>query len=306
MQEAVHFEPDRDGSMLVYGTSGSGKSTVLRTIAIAAAIGRRTENVEVYGLDFGSGSLKSLEVLPHVGSIIPGDDAERVQRVLRTLAAVLDDRGKRFSAANASSVTEYRELTGRDESRIILLLDGLPQFRSEWESTSARMPFYQVFMRILGEGRPLGVHVVATADRSGSVPTAVSSNVSRRVILRLSDENAYSLLNAPKDVLDERSGPGRAIVDGFETQIAVLGGTPNVAEQTKLLGSWPKSCGRAGSARSPRSGRCPPAWRWTSCPTGSASSLCSASPRTRSRRAASTRPARSWLPGRRWPARPRR
>lgn len=237
LQEAVYFEPDRDGSMLVYGTSGSGKSTVLRTIAIAAATtGRRAENIEVYGLDFGSGSLKSLEVLPHVGSVIPGDDAERVQRIMRSLGAVLDDRGKRFSAANASTIGEYRELTGRDEARIVLLLDGLPQFRAEWESTSARMPFYQAFMRILGEGRPLGVHVVATADRSGSVPTAVSSNISRRIVLRLSDENAYGLLNAPKDVLDERSAPGRAIVDGFETQIAVLGGTPNVAEQTKLLG----------------------------------------------------------------------
>ena len=235
LQEPAYFEPDRDGSLLVYGTSGSGKSTVLRTLAIAAAMGRRTENVEVYGLDFGSGSLKSLEILPHVGSIIPGDDAERVQRLMRSLASVLDERGKRFSAANASSVTEYREITGRDEARIILLLDGLPQFRAEWESTTARMPFYQAFMRILGEGRPLGVHVVATADRSGSVPTAVSSNVSRRVVLRLSDENAYSLLNAPKDVLDERSAPGRAIVDGFEAQIAVLGGTPNVAEQTKLM-----------------------------------------------------------------------
>lgn len=32
------------------------------------------------------------------------------------------------------------------------------------------MPFYQTFMRILGEGRPLGVHVVATADRSGIGP----------------------------------------------------------------------------------------------------------------------------------------
>ncbi|MET0672115.1 MAG: FtsK/SpoIIIE domain-containing protein [Microbacterium pygmaeum] len=235
-QEPVYFEPDRDGSMLVYGTSGSGKSTVLRTVAIAAALGRRPENVAVYGLDFGSGSLKSLEALPHVGSVISGDDVERVQRILRFLASVLDDRGRRFSAANASSVGEYRELTGRDEQRIVLLLDGLPQFRAEWESTTARMPFYQTFMRILGEGRPLGVHVVATADRSGSVPTAVSSNVSRRVILRLSDENAYALLNAPKDVLDERSAPGRAIVDGFETQIAVLGATPNVAEQTKLLG----------------------------------------------------------------------
>ncbi|HCJ48522.1 MAG TPA: phosphopeptide-binding protein, partial [Microbacterium sp.] len=257
LQEPVYFEPDRDGSLLVYGTSGSGKSTVLRTIAISAAMGRRTENVEVYGLDFGSGSLKSLEALPHVGSIIPGDDSERVQRIMRSLGAVLDDRGKRFSAANAASIAEYRELTGRDEARIILLLDGLPQFRADWESTTARMPFYQAFMRILGEGRPLGVHVVATADRSGSVPTAVSSNVSRRVILRLSDANAYSLLNAPKDVLDERSEPGRAIVDGLEMQIAVLGGTPNVAEQTKLLQQLADELRARGAREVPEIGSLP-------------------------------------------------
>lgn len=234
-QEPVYFAPDRDGSLLVYGTSGSGKSTVLRTIAVAGAMGIQRESLEVYGLDFGSGSLKSLEVLPHVGSVISGDDAERVQRVLRSLSVVLDDRGKRFSAASAASITEYRELTGIDEPRILLLLDGLPQFRTDWESTTARMPFYQVFMRILGEGRPLGVHVVATADRSGSVPTAVSANVTRRIVLRLADENAYALLNVPKDVLDERSVPGRAIMDGLETQIAVLGATPNVAEQTRLM-----------------------------------------------------------------------
>ncbi|GAB3618683.1 FtsK/SpoIIIE domain-containing protein [Okibacterium endophyticum] len=235
LQEPAYFSPDKDGSLLVYGTSGSGKSTVLRALAIAAGLDKGASNVEVYGLDFGSGSLKSLELLPHVGSIISGDDAERVQRILRSLARVLDDRGKRFSAANASSLTEYREITGTSESRILLLIDGLPQFRGEWESTTARMPFYQTFMRILGEGRPLGVHVVASADRSGSVPTAVSANVSRRVVLRLADESGYAMLNAPKDVLDERSSPGRAIVDGRETQIATLGGTPNVAEQTKLL-----------------------------------------------------------------------
>lgn len=235
MQEPAYFVPDKDGSLLVYGTSGSGKSTVLRTVAIAAGFHAGHSEVEVYGLDFGSGALRSLEVLPHVGSIIGGDDAERVQRILRSLARVLDDRGKRFSAANASSLTEYREITGSREPRILLLIDGFPQFRSEWESTTARMPFYQTFMRILGEGRPLGVHVIASADRSGSVPTAVSANVSRRVVLRLSDDSGYAMLNAPKDVLDETSAPGRAIVDGLETQIATLGGTPNVAEQTKLL-----------------------------------------------------------------------
>ncbi|MGF3057481.1 FtsK/SpoIIIE domain-containing protein [Microbacterium sp. YY-01] len=246
LQEPAYFLPDKDGSLLVYGTSGSGKSTVLRTLAIAAGYSAET-NVEVYGIDFGSGALKSLEMLPHVGSIIAGDDAERVQRVLRSLAKVLDDRGKRFSAANAANLTEYRELTGNDESRILFLIDGFGQFRTEWESTTARMPFYQTFMRILGEGRPLGVHVIATADRSGSVPTAVSANVSRRVVLRLSDEGGYAMLNAPKDVLDETSAPGRAIVDGFETQIATLGGTPNVAEQTKLLEQHAATLRQAGA-----------------------------------------------------------
>jgi S-DNA-T family DNA segregation ATPase FtsK/SpoIIIE len=38
-------------------------------------------------------------------------------------------------------------------------------------------------------------------------------------------------------VLDEQSAPGRAVVDGHEAQIAVLGGTMNVVEQTKALGA---------------------------------------------------------------------
>src|SRR5690606_24089104 len=90
-------------------------------------------------------------------------------------------------------------------------------------------------MRMLGEGRTLGVHTVITADRGNAVPSAVASNISRRVVLRLGDESQYMMLSAPRDILDEQSAPGRAIIDGHEAQIAVLGGTTNVVEQTKAL-----------------------------------------------------------------------
>lgn len=235
LQAPISFAPDRDGAMLVYGTSGAGKSTLLRTLAVSIGLRPELGPAEVYGLDFGSGALRSLEVLPHVGSVIAGDDPERIQRLLRTLDELLDRRGRAFSAANAASLTEYRELTGIREPRVLLVIDGFAQFKAEWDSTTVRMPFYNVVMRVLAEGRPLGVHVVATADRAGAVPTAVSANVTRRVVLRLSDESGYQVLGVPKDVLDDRSAPGRAIVDGVETQVAVLGGTANVAEQTKAL-----------------------------------------------------------------------
>ncbi|WP_448005898.1 FtsK/SpoIIIE domain-containing protein [Agromyces bauzanensis] len=261
LQEAMTFLPDRDGSMSVYGTSGAGKSTALRTIAISAGMRPDLGPAHVYALDFGSGGLRSLEGLPHVGSVIGGDDAERVQRLLRTLGETLDRRAKAFSEVDAATLTEFREITGRPEPRIIVLVDGFGQFRTEWDSTTARLPFYNVFMRVLAEGRPLGVHAIVTADRSGAVPTAVSANISKRLVLRMSDEAAYGVLGVPKDVLGEGSPPGRAIVDGFETQIAVLGGTSNAAEQSKALTRLAAGLRAAGASEAPEIGALPTSLR---------------------------------------------
>ncbi|MEJ3404462.1 FtsK/SpoIIIE domain-containing protein [Rathayibacter sp. YIM 133350] len=256
-QEAMTFQPDRDGSMLVYGTSGSGKSTILRTIAVAAGLRPDLGSVEVYGLDFGSGALRSIESLPHVGSVIGGDDGQRVQRLLRQLSGVLDERGRRFSEANAASLSEFRRLTGSTEPRILLLLDGFGPFKADWDSTTARLPFYNAFMRILAEGRPLGVHVVATADRAGAVPTAVSANITKRVVLRMSEESAYQVLGVAKDVLSDRSVPGRAVVEGLETQLAVPGGTPNVAEQSTAIDAIAARLRAAGAREVPEIGALP-------------------------------------------------
>ncbi len=258
LQEAVFFSPDTDGHMLVYGTSGAGKSATLRSIGIAAGARPQSGRVAVYGIDFGTGALRSLETMPQVGSVVSGDDVERVQRLLRTLRQMLDDRGKRFSEAGAASLTEYRSITGdTSEPRIIILLDGFGVFKQDWETTSARAAYYAIFMRILGEGRPLGVHVVATADRYGAVPTAVSANVTKRVVLRMSDEGAYSILGVPKDVLNERSVPGRAIVDGLETQIAVIGGTTNVAEQNAAAAQFAAALRAAGAVEARNIGSLP-------------------------------------------------
>ncbi|NYF98785.1 FtsK/SpoIIIE domain-containing protein [Janibacter cremeus] len=256
-QNATYFVPDRDGSLLVFGTSGSGKSTLLKTVATAAGMRPDLGTTQVYGLDFASSALGAIERLPQVGSIIDGDDAERVQRLLRTLGREMDERAEAFAGASAANLTEYRELVDATMPRIILLIDNYPEFKKEWEISSARAPFYQVFMRMLGEGRPLGVHAVITADRSGAVPTAVAANISRRVVLRLADVNQYTLLGAPKDVLDDQSGPGRAVVDKHEVQVAVLGGTANVADQSKALDDLTKDLLERGVPEVPEVGSLP-------------------------------------------------
>ncbi|MFS0732154.1 FtsK/SpoIIIE domain-containing protein [Microbacterium sp. 1P10UB] len=235
LQQSAVFSPDRDGSLVIYGTSGSGKSTLLKTIGTAAGMRPDLGRVQVYCLDFASGALGALAALPHVGSVVDSSDVERIQRLLRTLDGEMDRRAAAFSAASAASVQEYRELKDPRMPRILLLIDNYPEFKKDWEVAPGRGPFYRIFMRILGEGRTLGLHTVITADRGNAVPSAVAANISRRVVLRMGDPSQYMLLSVPRDVLDEQSAPGRAVVDGHEAQIAVLGGTANVVEQTKAL-----------------------------------------------------------------------
>ncbi|MDQ1483142.1 MAG: segregation ATPase FtsK/SpoIIIE, family, partial [Actinomycetota bacterium] len=100
-QAVVSFDPDRDGNLAVFGSSGSGKSVLLRTIALAAGIGGGGPS-HIYGLDFGNRALAMLESLPHVGSIVAGADHERLTRLLRFLRETIDDRAMRYSQANAA------------------------------------------------------------------------------------------------------------------------------------------------------------------------------------------------------------
>ncbi len=247
-QLPVYFRPDVDGNISIFGTGGSGKSAVLRTLAAAAAITPRGGPVHVYGLDFGAGSLRMLEQLPHVGSIIGGDDTERIIRLFRMLRAELDERKVRFAEANASNISEYRQLAGRPtEPRILLLIDGFPNFRNDFEIPAGRSVWYDVFKDVLSDGRQLGVHVALTADRAGAVPASISSSIQRKVVLRLADDG-YGMLDVPSDILGAKSPAGRAIVDGFETQIAILGGSGVVAEQSASTGRLADAMRRAGVA----------------------------------------------------------
>ena len=251
VQTPVYFLPDVDGHLGVYGTSGAGKSTTLRTLAAAAGITPRGGPVHVYALDFAAGALRMLETLPHVGAVINGDDSERVVSLFRTLRAELERRAEAFAAANASSIAEYRRITGlKDTPRLLLLVDNLPEFREQYEAGGGRMEWFDVFRDILANGRQLGVHVVFTADRSGAVPTYVRSLVQRNVLHRLVDDG-YLAFGAPRDVITPTSPNGRAIVDNVEVQVAVLGGTAAVAEQASATARLADAMRRAGVGAAP-------------------------------------------------------
>lgn len=258
-QPTVFYEPDRDGNLAVFGTGGAGKSATLRSIAVSAAITARGGPVQVYAIDAGASGLRMLEDLPHVGAVISADDEERVQRVLRMLRDLVDERSARYAAVRAGDISEYRRLAGApDEPRILLLVDGIGAFREAYEFRAAhQFPVWGAFTAVATDGRQVGVHVVVAGDRAASVPTSLGSTIQKRLVLRLANEDDYLTLGVPRDVLSLTSPPGRGVVDENEVQVAVLGGDANVALQARELGRLRDAMVRQGIAEAPGIDRLP-------------------------------------------------
>ncbi len=250
-QRTAYLHPDVDGNLAVYGAGGSGKSSLLRTLAVAAGITPRSGPSQVYGIDFGSAGLRMIEPLPHVGSIISGDDSERVERLARTLKAALENRKERYSAAQADTITAYRAASGNiEEPRLFLLIDGFAAFRDMYES-SVRDSVYSVVQGLAADGRAVGIHVVVSADRPGSIPGAFGSSIQRRIVMRLADEADYSMLGVGQDILSSSSPAGRGVLDGFELQVAVLGGSVRTADQSDAVERMARSMTRRGVVPAP-------------------------------------------------------
>lgn len=245
-QPTVFFEPDKDGNMAILGASGSGKSAALRTIAVSAAITPRGGPVQVYGIDAASNGLQMLDVLPHVGGIINAEDTERVGRLLRYIRGLIEERAESFAAVKAGSIAEYRRLANKpDEPRIILLVDGLATFRELYEFRVG-MTAFETLQQIATDGRPMGIHIVMAGDSPKSLPASLASSVQRLLVFRLATTDDYSNLGLPRDVLTPASPPGRGMIDGGEIQMAIFGGTSNLALQARQVSSLAETMRRQG------------------------------------------------------------
>jgi S-DNA-T family DNA segregation ATPase FtsK/SpoIIIE len=194
--------------------------------------------------------------------VIAGDDTERVTRLLRTLRERIDQRAIDFAAVRASSLPEYRRNApvGASVPRVLVLLDSYPGFQAMHERLEGGK-WLDLFARLVADGRQVGIHFVITADRRTSVPMTIASSVPRKLVLRLSNDDEYLNAGEPVGILSPKSPPGRAIMDGTEVQVAVLGGTSNGERQAAEIGRLATRLRAAGVAEASSVGVLPDEFR---------------------------------------------
>ncbi|MFC9931251.1 type VII secretion protein EccCa [Streptomyces sp. NPDC127190] len=209
----VHDLNTAGGHTAVIGGPASGKTTLLRTLALSLALTHTPREVAVYGLDLAGGGLSTLADLPHVGGIATRADHERATRTVAEVRAMLAEREGIFRGRGIDSVDQLRALRGRGElprlgsTDIVLLIDGFGALRDEFAHLDDDVA------DLLKRGSGYGIHVVAGMLRWNDVRLATQSLFGSRIELRLNDPADSTVDRKLSETLSADT-PGRALTDG--------------------------------------------------------------------------------------------
>lgn len=181
--------------LLVAGTTGSGKSVFVKSLAASLIMRNPPDELKLITIDPKMVELSTLNGLPHLlGPAVT--DIDEILRVLRWVAVEMDNRYKRFAEVTARNIDYYNRWAARKEEaplpRIVVLVDELADLMMAAPEDTER-----TLTRIAQMARATGIHLVVATQRPSTdvvtglikanfparVSFATASNTDSRVIL---------------------------------------------------------------------------------------------------------------------------
>lgn len=212
--------------LLVAGTTGSGKSELLRSLVLGLAAAYPPQQAAFLLVDFkGGAGLGALAGLPHTAGLLTDLSVENVDRALRWLRAEVRRREALLADLGARDIADCDAGT---LSRLVVVID---EFRMLVDEVPHAL---QELMRIAALGRSLGIHLVLATQRpQGAVSPDIRANINAVIALRvLSGPESSDVLDTPAAASISAGTPGRAY-------LRLAGGAPRLFQSATMAGTTP-------------------------------------------------------------------
>lgn len=152
---------------LCVGATGSGKSELLRTVALGMMALNSPASLNLLLIDFkGGATFLDMVRAPHVAAVITNlaDDAPLVARMRDALAGEMNRRQELLRSAGCGSAAAYER--ARTDGAALSALPSLFVIVDEFSELLGRHPdFAETFVAIGRVGRSLGMHLLLASQR---------------------------------------------------------------------------------------------------------------------------------------------
>jgi S-DNA-T family DNA segregation ATPase FtsK/SpoIIIE len=196
---------------LVAGTTGSGKSELLRTLAAGLAASHPPDRVTLLFIDFKGGSgLGPLTGLPHCVGMLTDLGAAQVERTLVSLRAEVRRREELLARVDAPDLAAY-ESSATATPPVPYLVIVVDEFRILVDEVPGALP---ELMRIAAIGRSLGIHLIMATQRpQGALNADIRANVTTCIALRVqSGPESFDIMGSGLAAAIPIERPGRAFL----------------------------------------------------------------------------------------------
>ena len=159
----------------VYGATGYGKTTFLKTLVTSACLFYTPEDVSFYILSGEDFALGVLEHMPHVGGVFYNFEEAKIVQFGQYIDAEIDRRRELLAKNSACNFTEYRNRIDAKEPLIVIVVDDIEAVLSLYEDIGP------VISRVILQGAGLGICVVYSAQSYPRLSHAVIDCINTEV-----------------------------------------------------------------------------------------------------------------------------
>jgi DNA segregation ATPase FtsK/SpoIIIE-like protein len=194
--------------LLVFGASGRGKTTFLKSLLFTLAAERSPSELNIYALDFGRGGLKTLGALPHCGATIDAARADRIEALFRMLKGIINERQERL--AKFPSIEDYNAQHKDNPEAlfpaIIFVIDNFAEFKENFEYLLPEL------MSMVRDGRQFGISFVITASVLNDIGNKLANLFTQKLCFTVSGGDYSDIVGKPPLPLTDLPGRGYAPV----------------------------------------------------------------------------------------------
>ena len=233
------------GNAVVYGSTGSGKTTFLTTLIHSLITEHDPSQVHLYVIDFEAETLRAFQKAPHVGDVLGSNDTEKISNLFKMLAEEVSRRRTLF-AEYGGNLEAYVQDSGRALESIVVVVHNWAAFIEGFHDLE------ETISTLTRDGTRYGLYFVLTATSSTAIRFRLLQNFRQLYVLQLNDPTEYvGILGSIGGVVPSQID-GRGIVKTdatYEFQTAHPSQTElgDAAYVREACGALAESWGRSGA-----------------------------------------------------------
>ncbi len=194
-----------NSNTIVYGMPGSGKIMVLNALIYSIITAHRTEEVNLYLIDYGAETLRIYNKVPQVGDIVLLGEEEKLDNLIKLINDEIAERKKIFVDYNGDYET-YIKNSGKTLPIIVIVINNYEVFKDNAEK------YDEDIQSMTRDGIRYGITFILTVSGVSGVRYKLQQNFSNLLSLQLANPSDFMSIFGKTGGITPSKIDGRGLV----------------------------------------------------------------------------------------------